>query len=339
MRCPKCGYISFDKVESCSKCAASLAEISENILGTAQKVEAPAFLASVIGGTGGEAAFEESQDAYAEETEFDLSDAVEEEAPDEDLMEDDIDLAGEEEIELQAEESDVPSIDLSQFDETQDDAVEEEALADVELEVDAADEPDEDGSIDFHMEEEFELEPQAEPSQEASLPEEGEEVASPGLDFELEEEGAAVELEELPDIGGEEELVLDSESELSLDEAAAESEPEPELEPEGGISLDLDVDLGDDEPAEDEMVFNLEDIDMSDLVIEDGAGQEVGPPPSEEDVALDLEDFLAEDGDNAAEAQLDDIPMDLSLEDGELLEGDSSKDQEKELQDLPEIEL
>ena len=49
MRCKKCGYISFDKVETCSKCAASLADVSGQISGTVQKVDAPFFLASVLG--------------------------------------------------------------------------------------------------------------------------------------------------------------------------------------------------------------------------------------------------------------------------------------------------
>lgn len=328
MRCTKCGYISFDKVETCSKCAASLVEISEKISGTVQKVEAPAFLVSVIGVAGGAALIEDDQDIFSsQETEFDLAGAVDEEALEENVAE--VDVASDEglEIDMGAEEREVPSIDLSQFDEGQGEAVDEEASADVEFDMDSGDEADENASIDFQMEEEAGSEPQAE------LFEEGEEVEG-GIDFELEEQSESIT--EIDEEGGLY-LELDSESELSLDEPSVQkSEPEPA--PESGISLDLDVDL-EDEPEEDEMVFNLEDIDMSDLVIEEGVSQEGGSVPAGEDAAHDLEDFLADGGDGSAELQLDDIPMDLSLEDGELLEDDSGKSQEEESQDSPESEL
>ncbi len=328
MRCLKCGYISFDKVQTCSKCAASLAEVSESISGTVLKVETPFFLASVMS--------EDKEDFGGEE--FDLSEAVDDEAVDVDVAEEDVDayLDEGEEVEIDEDESDVPSIDLSQFEEGQDESLEEED-GDVEVELDMGDEDegDEDHSIDFQLEDEDTsgLEVEAEEPEE---PEESPEVAG-SIDFELdsEEESDSTEIE--PD--AESELDAIEVGELELGE---EFEPEPsfessgetkEVEAEGGISLDLDVEL-EDEPLEDEMVFNLEDIDMSDLVIEEGDDS----APSGDEVALDLENFL-EDGGEAGEEELEDVPMDLNLEDGELVPGERNLSQDDNDQDLPEIEL
>jgi len=44
MRCPKCGYITFDHLEICPKCKKNIAKISEQLSGNIFKAEAPAFL-------------------------------------------------------------------------------------------------------------------------------------------------------------------------------------------------------------------------------------------------------------------------------------------------------
>lgn len=44
MRCPKCGYISFDFVDECSKCKKNIKSASEVLLGAVPKVPAPNFL-------------------------------------------------------------------------------------------------------------------------------------------------------------------------------------------------------------------------------------------------------------------------------------------------------
>lgn len=49
MRCPKCGYISFDRQNSCSKCNHDLTAVSEQLKGTVVKAAAPFFLGSVLG--------------------------------------------------------------------------------------------------------------------------------------------------------------------------------------------------------------------------------------------------------------------------------------------------
>jgi len=44
MRCPKCGYITFDHLEICPKCKKNIAKISEELSGNIFKVEVPLFL-------------------------------------------------------------------------------------------------------------------------------------------------------------------------------------------------------------------------------------------------------------------------------------------------------
>lgn len=44
MRCPKCGYISFDHLEACVKCKKNIKAVSDSLHGTVFQVESPAFL-------------------------------------------------------------------------------------------------------------------------------------------------------------------------------------------------------------------------------------------------------------------------------------------------------
>lgn len=71
MRCPKCGYISYDRLQSCSKCKSDLTAVSEKLHGTTLNVEAPDFLAMTFGEAAAEqrAAVGEAGDApvYLEE--------------------------------------------------------------------------------------------------------------------------------------------------------------------------------------------------------------------------------------------------------------------------------
>ena len=43
MRCPKCGYITFDHLDICPKCKKNISEIPEQLSGTVFNIEAPAF--------------------------------------------------------------------------------------------------------------------------------------------------------------------------------------------------------------------------------------------------------------------------------------------------------
>lgn len=44
MRCPKCGYISFDHLAECLKCNKNITAISNNLYGSTYNIQAPAFL-------------------------------------------------------------------------------------------------------------------------------------------------------------------------------------------------------------------------------------------------------------------------------------------------------
>ena len=48
MRCPKCGFISFDHLTSCTKCGKDVAEVASELQGTSIKVDAPMFLGSAL---------------------------------------------------------------------------------------------------------------------------------------------------------------------------------------------------------------------------------------------------------------------------------------------------
>ncbi len=50
MRCPKCGYISFDHLERCKKCGKDIAEATAELEGTVFEAVAPAFLQFGAGG-------------------------------------------------------------------------------------------------------------------------------------------------------------------------------------------------------------------------------------------------------------------------------------------------
>lgn len=319
MRCPKCGYISFDLEDTCGKCSASLAEISGRLAGTGVRVGESFFLASVTGLA--------AHPSPAEEVEFDL--AVADERPEADV-----------EIEAAEYDEGIPMVDLSAFaqEESPEEAAAEEGISFAPPEEQAAETAGlevgmaaEQGTIDFTFEEEplpetalqFEEEaaevdlPLAEPLPEA------EEAQPGGIGFE-----PAAEEEALPELdlhmadeaeeGGrdfDEGLLPDLEEQMSAEEPGAAA-----AAPAGsGLDLDIDVDM-EDEPSDEELVFNLEDIDMSDLVIdESGASKEKAARP--EDTALDLEDFL-----NEGKGDDEGIPMDLTMEDIDLGD-DSEKDE------------
>ena len=44
MRCPKCGYISFDHLEECRKCNKNIKAVSDSLYGSIYNVQPPTFL-------------------------------------------------------------------------------------------------------------------------------------------------------------------------------------------------------------------------------------------------------------------------------------------------------
>ena len=84
MRCPKCGFISFDHLTSCAKCGKDIAEVASELQGTSIKVETPMFLSAALSGYGDrEGSFEEISMETEVEEGVDISmedESVEEEA-------------------------------------------------------------------------------------------------------------------------------------------------------------------------------------------------------------------------------------------------------------------
>ncbi len=90
MRCPKCGYISFDRQKSCSKCSNDLTAVAEQLQGTVGKAASPFFLGAILGKQEPDDA-EPGPTLHEEEELLDLNE-LEADAPPAD--EDDLDFAG-----------------------------------------------------------------------------------------------------------------------------------------------------------------------------------------------------------------------------------------------------
>lgn len=112
MRCPKCGYISFDRQRSCGKCSHDLTAVAEQLQGTAIKAEAPFFLAAALGKKI-PAAAEPALD-LAEEDEAIALDELAAEAPPAD--EEELDFAGAPLDEDDLAEQSLPSLGLEDID-------------------------------------------------------------------------------------------------------------------------------------------------------------------------------------------------------------------------------
>ncbi|MBM9606206.1 hypothetical protein [Desulfopila inferna] len=123
MRCPKCGFISFDHVEACLKCSKDITKFASDLEGTTYNVKPPSFLKFQKGG--GRAQTERSGISFDAEDEYDVVDPdlnvlVEEDEDNEIAFNGGLDfddLAEEEnfEIALGDDDSDDEGIDLGQF--------------------------------------------------------------------------------------------------------------------------------------------------------------------------------------------------------------------------------
>ena len=135
MRCPKCGFISFDHLASCAKCGRDISEVASELQGTSIKVEAPMFLSGAL------AALSESEESFEDQAmeadgdegiDFDMEmEADEEEAGEMTAAEEDVDFSFEKEAEEfeVAEEADIG-------------LAEPEEAADFEIEAKAEEEPE-----------------------------------------------------------------------------------------------------------------------------------------------------------------------------------------------------
>jgi len=172
MRCPKCGFISFDHLTSCAKCGRDVSEVASELQGTSIKVENPMFLSGAL------AAFSESEESFEDHAmeaevdeggiDFDMDMEVEEqEAVEAADVEEDIDFSFEDEEKAEtlevADEEEEADISLAE--------AEAEEAVDVEEEVELLDEA---ADFELEAEEETEEETKEEVEEEAS-PEETEE--------------------------------------------------------------------------------------------------------------------------------------------------------------------
>lgn len=112
MRCPKCGYISFDRQKSCGKCSHDLSAVAEQLVGTAYKSAAPFFLGAVLGRQNRSGA--ESGPDFHEEDETLALDELDAEAPPTD--EEELDFARAPLDEDDLEDRPLPSLGLEDID-------------------------------------------------------------------------------------------------------------------------------------------------------------------------------------------------------------------------------
>ena len=191
MRCPKCGFISFDHLTSCAKCGRDVSELAVELQGTSIKSELPMFLSGALGAFSGEE--EETFEEQALDTEM------------EEGIDFDMEMEGEEEVALEEEGADV---DFSFEDEGEEQAdislAEAEAEEAASMEAEVAEDVDFDlgvGAEEVEISEEEKTDALAAEAEEIEEAEEGaasifEELDLSGTDDEGEEGGLEFDLED-----------------------------------------------------------------------------------------------------------------------------------------------
>lgn len=270
MRCPKCGYISFDHLVACGKCSHDLTEISTMLKGTGFQSLGTFFLSELI------------PDYTAGSTMIPTPGTIpdfDQEIPDMPISEDlgdpsglninisdlealgDIsDLPGEEgtddqtlvDDELSLEGLEMPEVDLSQFAGDNEDPSVSASPEDNDLSLADHEIPEMDlGEIDF------EPEPPAEDSASPAIAPATDGEEDTLFDVDIEEENAA----EVSVAPGED-----------IDLAMEDEEATEEESPEASVSLaDIDLSLGEEEQKEvetDEEVMDLADLDLGDVALD-----------------------------------------------------------------------
>lgn len=256
MRCPKCGYISFDHVETCLKCNKDISGSTE-AEGTTYQEAAPSFLKVSVGYDSVDESDSSSEIEFAGAEEgFEFSD------PDLDVL-----VEGGEGLEF--EDSDETE-ELIAFEE----ADLEDTGSDFQLEAD--DESDDEDSFDFNLEDDGE-ELAAPPS--LNVPDElsdisdlappGQEQAGSGdgMSLSLDDEVSMDEDLDLDgldlDLGlGGDSNATDSDLSLSLDDIDLSVEDDSDIE---GLSMDLDLGGLDESPApkKEKVPGSLDDLSLS----------------------------------------------------------------------------
>lgn len=228
MRCPKCGYISFDNVEKCLKCKKNIADASSLFQGSVLKVTTPVFLKLVPDEEEVEEAAAESEELELAEEEFEISD------PDLDiLLEEDEGTTAEVQLEMED-----PDLEQSALDQLNDDLSEIEAFSEedseqdeVKLDFGALDEAevegafaDEEPEVTMSLDVPDELADLSDLSPPPKAPVEEKPAADDDVDFDFGDLG--------DEFGGE-----------AAAAAAAAAIPETKKPKEQKLSLDMDEDL------------------------------------------------------------------------------------------------
>ena len=235
MRCPKCGYISFDNVKKCLKCRKNIADASSLFQGSVLNVATPVFLKLVPDEEeAGEMEIPQEEAEIAEE-DFEISD------PDLDiLLDEEEDTTAETQLEIEDE-----GLEQSALDQLNDDLSEIESFTEEETDEIAAPEL---GNLDeVEMEQAF-VEDEPEEALGIEMPDELADLSdlSPP---EKEAAGPEEAPEEQP-VEPEVDLDFGDLAEEFSDEAmtaaaagAAAAGPEPKKEKEQPLSLDMDEEL------------------------------------------------------------------------------------------------
>lgn len=307
MRCPKCGYISFDQQDNCVKCSNDLSAVGAQLQGTCLNVEAPFFLGSVLGGEEPAAVMDT---AVAEEEAVNLEDLDVGELPAEPELT--ADLEGDVDLDLAG----------ASFDEDDSEAggpvMQSLGLEDIDV-----------SDLMPQQEEEvpeLELEPEAPELAEEPAAAETAEMEGPMLSLEPEEEAPAISLDEEEEgpagsedaelrIGGIEMPSLDEEDLLAADDRESDvlgdmsfgdedEESRGDEDTAGGSDSDEIVDLSS------LMDFGDDEADEPPASEEPPAGADLGLSlePEEDDdldLGLSLEGGPDEDSEPAGEAAAD----------------------------------
>ena len=160
MRCPKCGFISFDHLTSCTKCGKDIADVASELQGTSINVETPMFLSGAL------AAYAERQESFGGHgIGFDVGEGVDFSMEDESAVQEPIEMAeGDEGVDISfAEDKEAVDISMDDEEEAVDFTIEAEAEAEVEAEPGEAEESfeeldfmgtpgEEEGGLEFDLE-------------------------------------------------------------------------------------------------------------------------------------------------------------------------------------------
>ena len=160
MRCPKCGYITFDHLETCTKCRKNIAAAAAQLSGTTFQAEAPSFLQFKV-----QAVTEhgDSVNVFSEDSDIELDMAVE--GADNDI-----------EFNFEEESADAPDVAAFEDDDFDLPLTDDEVDLDLDGGVDVADDDNKGPQLDFSELDISDLAPPAEdelPAGELTLEESG----------------------------------------------------------------------------------------------------------------------------------------------------------------------